>query len=205
MARYTGPMHKLCRREGMPLCDSPKCPARGKRKYPPGQHGIKGYPRTQSVYSKQLRAKQRIKRMYGILERQLRRFFEMSRQQKGNTAEHLVKLLENRLDNVVYRLGLADTRRQARQIVTHAHITVNNKKINVPSYIVKKEDMISVAPAARKTNYFQDRLMMMAKKDRPGWLAWDDTTNLGKVMSEPVIDDLMEALEPRMVVELYSK
>ncbi|HBH46898.1 MAG: 30S ribosomal protein S4 [Candidatus Jacksonbacteria bacterium RIFOXYC2_FULL_44_29] len=206
MARYTGPMHKLCRREGIPLCDSPKCPARGKRKYPPGQHGpTKGYPRGQSIYSKQLRAKQRVKRLYGMLENQFRRFFEMAKQLKGNTGENLLKLLESRLDNAVYRVGLADTRRQARQLVTHAHIMINGKKINVPSYIIKAEDLITVAPRAVKTKYFDERLAVVGKKDRPAWLAWDDTKKVAKVVSEPDIRDLIESLAPKMIVELYSK
>ena len=205
MARHTGPIHKLCRREGIPLCDSPKCPARGKRKYPPGVHGPKGYPRSQSVYSKQLRAKQRAKRLYGMLEKQFRRFFAMAMQSKGNTGENLIKLLESRLDNVVYRLGLADTRRQARQIVTHAHVRVNDKKVNIPSYLVKPEDFVSISTRAQKKPFFQERMGLISKKERPAWLAWDDAKNAGKVISEPMIDDMIESLQPSMIVELYSK
>src|SRR3989338_9124327 len=170
MGRYTGPQHKLCRREGTPLCDSPKCPARGKRKYPPGVHGAKGYPRNLSIYNKQLRAKQRAKRMYGMMERQFKRFFELAIQSKDATGDTLLKLLERRLDNAVYRSGLAETRPQARQMVNHAHITVNGKKINIPSYLVKVEDVIGLSPKAAKTPIYQDKLMVVTKKERPVWL-----------------------------------
>jgi len=206
MARYTGPIHKLCRREGVPLCDSPKCPARGKRKYPPGVHGPKrGYPRNQSVYAKQLRAKQRAKRMYGMMERQFKRFFNLAQKAEGNTGENLLKLLEARLDNVVYRLGFAQTRGQARQMVNHCHILVNQHKVNIPSYTVKPEDIISLSPKALKRSAFQDKLAMVAKAERPGWLVWDDKKQTGKIAQEPEITDLIEALEPSMIVELYSK
>lgn len=205
MARYIGPQHKLCRREGAPLCDSPKCPARGRRKYPPGAHGDKGYPRNLSIYGKQLRAKQRAKRMYGMMERQFRRTFREAKRLKGNTAENLLTLLESRLDNIIYRLGFADTRPQARQIVSHAHIMVNNKKIDVPSYIVRKEDVISLTSRASKRVFFQDRLAIIGKKERPVWLIWDDAKSQGKVVAEPEIVHLVDALEPNMVVELYSK
>jgi small subunit ribosomal protein S4 len=206
MAKYTGPIHKLCRREGVPLCDSPKCPARGKRKYPPGVHGPKrGYPRNQSIYAKQLRAKQRAKRMYGMMERQFKRFFRLAEKTEGNTGENLLKLLEARLDNVVYRLGLGGTRGQARQMVNHRHILVNQRKVNIPSYIVKPEDIISLSPKALKNSYVQDKLAITAKAERPGWLVWDDKKYIGKLTQEPEITDLIEALNPSMIVELYSK
>lgn len=205
MARYKGPIHKLCRREGISLCDSPKCPVRGKRKYPPGVHGVKGYPRSQSIYGKQLRAKQRAKRMYGMLERQFRKFFDHAAKTKGNTGENLLRLLESRLDNVVYRLGLAQTRRQARQIVNHRHILVNNRKVNIPSYITKKEDIITLSSQALKNHAFQDRLAALSKTERPGWLMWDDKNKTGKVVNDPDILYLADVLEPSMIVELYSK
>ena len=190
----------------MPLCDSPKCPARGKRKYPPGAHGPKrGYPRSQSVYGKQLRAKQKAKRTYGMMERQFRRFFEEASRIKGNTAEHLVHLLESRLDNVVYRLGLADTRPQARQFVAHRHILVNGKKINIPSYIVKKEDIIAFSKEDLKKEAFQQKMGAVAKKTRPGWLTWDVLQEAGKVVDAPIVEDVVKALEPHVIVELYSK
>ena len=205
MGRYTGPQHKLCRREGTPLCDSPKCPARGKRKYPPGVHGAKGYPRNLSVYGQQLRAKQRAKRMYGMLERQFKRFFEEATRLKGNTAETLLKMLESRLDNIIYRLGIAQTRPQARQFVTHGHILINGKKMDVPSYVVKKEDFISFRGRAEKSEFFKDCLAGMGKKDRAEWLLWDDAKKQAKVIGEPEIENLIEMLQPNMIVELYSK
>ena len=205
MSRYTGPTHKLCRREGVALCDSPKCPVHGKRKYPPGQHGVKGYPRGMSVYGQQLRAKQRAKRLYGVLERQFRRMFEIARVMKGNTAENLLGLLESRLDNVVYRLGFAETRPQARQFVTHDHIWVNGKKVNIPSYLIKKDDIISLSVRAMKHQYFKDKAESFAKKDRPSWLTFEPAKHTGKVVDSPNVVDLMEFLQPSMIVELYSK
>ena len=205
MGRYLGPIHKLCRREGMPLCDSPKCPARGRRAYPPGQHGAKGQRRAPSVYARQLRAKQRAKRMYCLLERQFRRFFDLAVKMKGATGDNLLRLLELRLDNAVYRLGLADTRRGARQMVTHKHIIVNGKNVGIPSYIVKIEDVIAFAPGAAKSQAFSERLSGLSKKPRPAWLLWDSGSNSGKVVTEPEITDLIEPLQPNMIVELYSK
>jgi len=205
MAKYTGPKHKLCRREGVPLCDSPKCPARSRRKYPPGAHGIKGYSRNMSIYGKQLRAKQKAKRLYGLLEKQFRRFFKMAQKAQGSTGENLLKLLESRLDNAVYRLGLAETRPQARQMVNHKHVLVNQKKINTPSYILNKEDIISIAPRALKSGFLKERLAVMDKKERPAWLAWDNKQNQAKVVSDPDISDLLSLLDPQMIVELYSK
>ncbi|MEK9165961.1 MAG: 30S ribosomal protein S4, partial [Patescibacteria group bacterium] len=117
----------------------------------------------------------------------------------------LLKLLESRLDNVVYRLGLAQTRRQARQIVNHKHILVNNRKINIPSYMTKKEDVITLSPQALKSETFQDRLSALAKTERPQWLMWDDKSKTGKIVGEPDIEYLAEALSPSMIVELYSK
>ncbi|MBI4359729.1 MAG: 30S ribosomal protein S4 [Candidatus Jacksonbacteria bacterium] len=207
MGRYLGPIHKLCRREGISLCDSPKCPARGKRAYPPGQHGPKGSRRSRSlsVYGKQLRAKQRTKRMYGLLERQFGRFFALAEKMKGNTGENLLRLLERRLDNVVYRLGLSETRMQARQMVTHGHIMVNGKNVSIPSFILDFENFVALTPRAAKNAAFAERLHTLAKKPRPAWLAWDPIEHLGKVAAEPDITDLIEPLQPNMIVELYSK
>ena len=205
MARYTGPIHKLCRREGISLCDSPKCPARGKRKYPPGQHGSKGYTRGHSIYNQQLRAKQRAKRLYGMLERQFLKFFQKARHLEGNTGDNLLKLLERRLDNVVYRTGLAGTRPQARQMVNHKHVLVNGLSVNIPSYTVELEDMISLSPQANKSAALGERVLLVAKKERPAWIAWDDAKQVAKVVAEPEISELQTMLEPSMIVELYSK
>jgi len=157
------------------------------------------------VYARQLRAKQRAKRMYCLLERQFRRFFDLAVKMKGATGDNLLRLLELRLDNAVYRLGLADTRRGARQMVTHKHIIVNGKNVGIPSYIVKIEDVIAFAPGAAKSAEFTERLSGLSKKPRPAWLLWDSGSNSGKVVTEPEITDLIEPLQPNMIVELYSK
>lgn len=205
MGKYIGSIHKLCRREGMSLCDSAKCPVRGKRKYPPGQHGVRGYRSGGSVYNKQLRAKQRAKRFYGMLDQQFRRFFHLAKKMPGNTGDNLLKLLESRLDNVVYRLGLSETRRQARQVVNHKHILVNGQRVNIPSYLVKPSDVISLSRNALKSQFFEDRLYLMQKQERPDWLTWDQQNKVGKMVVEPDIVDLIKMLEPKLIVELFSK
>ncbi|OGY72159.1 MAG: hypothetical protein A3E05_04570 [Candidatus Jacksonbacteria bacterium RIFCSPHIGHO2_12_FULL_44_12] len=143
--------------------------------------------------------------MYCLLERQFRRFFDLAVKMKGATGDNLLRLLELRLDNAVYRLGLADTRRGARQMVTHKHIIVNGKNVGIPSYIVKIEDVIAFAPGAAKSAEFTERLSGLSKKPRPAWLLWDSGSNSGKVVTEPEITDLIEPLQPNMIVELYSK
>lgn len=143
--------------------------------------------------------------MYCLLERQFRRFFELAAKMKGATGENLLRLLERRLDNVVYRLGLAETRAQARQMVNHKHITVNGKSVGIPSYIVSIEDTIGLAPRAAKSAAFSERFSGLAKKPRPAWLAWDPRSNVGTAAAEPDITDLIEPLQPNMIVELYSK
>ncbi len=187
------------------MCDSPKCTSRGRRKYPPGMHGSRGYRGNMSGYAKQLRAKQKAKRMYGMMERQFERFFKQALAMKGNTGENLLRLLERRLDNVVYRLGLAETRRQSRQMVAHNHISVNGKVVNIPSYIINLEDEIAITPRALKSAAFTERLENAVKKDRPEWLAWDSSTKIGKVAAEPNIEQIAMLLEPNTIVELYSK
>src|SRR3990167_10117742 len=144
MARYTGPKHKLCRAEGVALCGSPNCPVIKKNAPPPGQHGQKGR-RKVSEYGVQLREKQKVKRMYGGLERQFKKYYQNASKKIGSTGESLLSLLETRLDNTVYRLNLASSRPQARQLVSHGHILVNNKKITIPSYNVKVNDIITLS------------------------------------------------------------
>lgn len=143
--------------------------------------------------------------MYRLLERQFRRFFELAAKMKGATGDNLLRLLERRLDNVVYRLGLAETRAQARQMVNHKHVSVNGKSVGIPSYVVNIEDTIGLTPRAVKSAAFSDRIAGIAKKPRPVWLAWDAGRNVGKVATEPDITDLIEPLQPNMIVELYSK
>lgn len=143
--------------------------------------------------------------MYGLLERQFGRFFALAEKMKGNTGENLLRLLERRLDNVVYRIGLSETRPQARQMVTHRHIMVNGKNVSIPSFILGSEDTVALALRAAKSEAFTDRIAGIAKKPRPAWLAWDSRDNSGKVVADPDITDLIEPLQPNMIVELYSK
>src|SRR5437764_4713735 len=177
MARYTGPVCKLCRREGMKLflkgerCFTPKC-AIERRNQPPGQHGLRRRGKV-SDFGVQLREKQKARRTYGILERQFRRHFEMAEKSPGATGERLLQILETRLDNIVYRLGIADSRAQARQIVMHGHVLVNGVKTDIPSYICKPGEIIAVRPEHRNAEYFKSVAVTIGRKDIPSWLSLD--------------------------------
>ena len=178
MARYTGPVCKLCRREGEKLflkgqrCFSPKCPFERDRGYPPGEHGRMAQFRRRrlSDYSRQLREKQKAKRIYGVLERQFRRYFREAERRSGLTGDNLLTLLESRLDNVVYRLGFADSRPQARQLVQHGHFVVNGRRTNIPSYIIRPQDAIAVREGSRKRTYFKERAKVLEGAGVPDWL-----------------------------------
>lgn len=202
MARYIGPKHKLCRREGIALCGSPNCPVIRKNAGPPGQHGAKGR-RKLSEYGIQLREKQRAKRMYGVFEKQFKKYFQNAAAQKSQTAEALMQLLETRLDNVVFRLQLARSRPQARQLVSHGHVRVNNKKVTVSSYNVKIGDIISLSPKA--TNYdFIKKLQEETKNSKiPSWL--ERKATVAKVLSLPKSEDFEPDLNPRLIIEYYSR
>lgn len=212
MARYVGPACKLCRREGMKLflkgekCYTEKCPVE-RRTYPPGQHGRETSFRRRrlSDYSMQLRAKQQLRRIYGVLERQFRRYFRQAERLPGLTGENLLRLLEYRLDNVVYRMGLADSRSQARQLVQHGHISVNGRKTNIPSYSVRANDSISVRPESRQKPYFKDRREILAKRQTPPWLSFDAESLQGRVIAPPSRAEIDVPVEEQLVVEFYSR
>lgn len=213
MARYTGPVCKLCRREGEKLflkgerCSSSKCPLERERDYPPGEHGrtARFRRRRQSDYSRQLREKQKVRRIYGVLERQFRRYFREAERRSGLTGENLLILLESRLDNVVYRLGLADSRPQARQLVMHGHILVNGRRTNVSSYVVCPQDAITVRNESRKNVYFKERVERLDEGAVPGWLSLDAKKMTALVLNLPTRDDIATRLDERLIVEYYSR
>jgi small subunit ribosomal protein S4 len=212
MARYTDAVCKLCRREGEKLflkgekCLTAKCPLE-RRNYPPGEHGKKGMRRRKvSDYGKQLREKQKARRIYGVLERQFRRYFKEAQRKKGMTGAMLLILLERRLDNVVYRLGLADSRAQARQLVRHGHITVNGRKVDIPSYLVSEGDEIGVKPSSKKLAYFKDLAERIADKPAPPeWLSIDRETMTGRVLAQPLREQIDVPINEQLIVEFYSR
>ena len=208
MARYTGPSCRLCRREGTKLylkgdkCASDKCPF-SRRGSVPGQHGANVSRRRPKEYTLQLREKQKAKRYYGIPEKQFRTYFEKADAKEGMTGENLLCLLERRFDNVVYRMGLAESRKEARQLVTHGHFTINGKKVNIPSLIVKAGDVIAVKEASRSS----DKFKAMTEKNVivPKWLETDAATLTGKVVALPAREDIDFDFNEQLIVELYSK
>lgn len=208
MARYLGPVCKQCRREGVKLflkgsrCLGPKC-AIEKRAYPPGMHGQRRHKPTE--YSIQLREKQKVRRIYGVLERQFRKIYAEAERLPGATGENLLRLLELRLDNVVYRLGFADSRRQARQLVIHGHFTVNNRRVNVPSMVLKAGDVVAVAERSKGLNYFQDLAKNIARKSVPGWMSLDPKALSGKIVSVPNRADMDTSIQEQLIVEFYSR
>jgi len=211
LARYNGPVCKLCRREGEKLflkgerCFSPKC-AFERRSYAPGMHGRQAqYRRKESDYSLQLRAKQKARRIYGVYERQFRRYFREAQRQKGLTGVNLLILLESRLDNVVYRLGFAGSRAQARQLVRHGHFDVNGRKTNIPSYLVKPGDIIAVRELNREKAYFKEVAQVLDDDRIPAWLSLDPTNLTGKVVDLPSRDDIDVSLNEQLIVEYYSR
>jgi small subunit ribosomal protein S4 len=208
MGRYIGPLCRICRREGDKLflkgdrCYTEKC-ALERRKYPPGQHG-QGY-RKLSDYGLQLREKQKVRKMYGILERQFRRYFHEAERKKGITGEVLLQLVECRLDSVVYRMGFAPNRRRARQLICHGHILVNGKKVDVPSYSVKAGDMIEVKEASRTIPEIVDSLAKSEHRGIPQWLEVDPANFKGKVLHIPTREEIQLPVQEQLIVELYSK
>ena len=208
MARYTGADCRLCRREGIKLflkgdrCYSEKCGVE-KRPYPPGQAGKKR-PRD-SEYRIQLREKQRAKRMYGLLEKQFRNYYTLASSQKGITGENLLRLLESRLDNVVYRLGFAKSRDEARQIVRHGHIAINGHRVDIPSYRVRPGEVISVSEKAKDLLVIKTALISSEKIEVPGWLEVDIEKLQGKILSLPTREQIDAPVREQLIVELYSK
>ena len=201
MARYTGPKTKIARKFGEPIFGPDK--VLQKRNYPPGQHGQNKRRKT-SEYGVQLREKQKAKYTYGVLEKQFRNLFEKASKMKGITGEILLQLLESRLDNVVYRLGVAPTRAAARQIVLHRHITVNGKVVNIPSYQVLPGDVVGVREKSKSLEVIGDSLAGFNHTKYP-WIEWDETAKAGKLLHVPAREDIPENIKEQLIVELYSK
>ncbi len=202
MARYTGPKSKIARKFGEPIYGSDKHLER--KNYPPGQHGVVKKRKKTSEYGLQLREKQKAKYTYGILERQFRNTFEKASRSKGVTGAVLLQLLESRLDNVVYRLGIAPTRSGARQLVSHRHITVNGEVVNIPSCQLKPGDIIGVREKSKSLEVIVESLTTNRSSKLP-WLEWDETQMAGKFMSVPERTDIPEDIKEQLIVELYSK
>lgn len=208
MARYTGPACKLCRREGKKLylkgerCTSGKC-ALERRSTAPGQHGAA--KKKMGEYGIQLREKQATRRYYGVLERQFKNYYEEAARKEGMTGENLLILLERRLDNVIFRMGLAESHKEARQLVLHTHFTLNGKKVNIPSILVKPGDVISVKEASRSSAKFKALAEALESKTAPKWLDVDKSNLTAKVVSFPARDDIDFEFNEQLIVELYSK
>lgn len=209
MARYTGPVCKLCRREGEKLflkgarCNSAKCSFE-KRSYAPGQHGV-GRRSKLSEYGIQLREKQKVRRIYGVLESQFRSYYERATRQKGVSGENLLKILESRLDNVVYRLGLAPSRNAARQLILHRHFTVNGKVVNIPSYLLRPGDIVAVREKSRKKEIFHESMKRITDDNMLPWLRLDKAKMTGEFMDRPSRQDIPINVQENLIIELYSK
>ena len=208
MARYTGPACRLCRREGTKLflkgerCTTGKC-ALERRHTAPGQHGAAN--KVMKEYGMQLREKQKARRYYGVLEGQFEHYFEMAEKMEGITGENLLSLLERRFDNVVYRMGMASSRKEARQLVLHAHFRLNGKKANIPSILLKVGDKISVREESRKNAKIKELLEGLASQTAPKWLEVDKDNAVAKVVALPKREDIDFPFEEQLIVELYSK
>jgi small subunit ribosomal protein S4 len=209
LARYRGSVCRLCRREGMKLflkgerCMTEKC-AIEKRNFAPGEQGKSRRARIQG-YGLQLREKQKVKRIYGVLEKQFRINFERAERQRGITGETLLQLLERRLDNAVYRLGFATSRRQARLVVRHGHVKVGDRRVNIPSYVLEEGEVVSVSPKYAKNPLFQQSLESAKSRGVPKWLEYDEEKAAGKVVSLPTREDVGLPVQEQLIVELYSK
>ena len=200
MARYIGPKSKIARKFREPIYGADR--AFEKRNYPPGQHGFNKRRPKQSEYGMQLMEKQKAKYTYGLLERQFRNLFEKASRKGGITGEVLLQLIESRLDNVVYRLGIARTRNQARQLVSHKHITVNGKVVNIPSYLLRAGDVVGVRERSKSLEVVEDSL---SSRTNYSWLDWDADKMEGKFMNYPERADIPENIREQLIVELYSK
>ncbi|NLO48903.1 MAG: 30S ribosomal protein S4 [Clostridiales bacterium] len=209
MARYTDAVCRLCRREGQKLflkgdrCYTEKC-AVDRRTYPPGQHA-QGRRSKVSEYGQQLREKQKAKRYYGLLESQFKGYFNMAVKKPGQTGENLLSLLESRLDNVVYRLGFAMSRPEARQLVTHGHFLINGRKVNIPSFLVKPGQVISIKESSRNLAKVKSVIEANSFRQPPKWLDYDRNNLIAKVIAQPSKEDIDLPIEEHLIVELYSK
>ncbi|WP_068669420.1 30S ribosomal protein S4 [Thermosulfurimonas dismutans] len=210
MARYTGPRCRLCRREGMKLflkgerCYTDKC-AFERRSYPPGQHGQMQLRVKLSDYGIRLREKQKVKRIYGVSEKQFRRYFEKATRMKGQAGHNLLQLLERRLDNVVYRLGFAASRAQARQMVAHGWFTVNGRTVDIPSYIVDPGEVIELKEKYRNNTYIQENLEAVVRRGVPQWLELEAENFRGRVKALPTREDITMPIQESLIVEFYSR
>ena len=208
MARYTGPACRLCRREGKKLylkgerCTSGKC-ALDRRNTAPGQHGAN--TKKLKEYGKQTREKQTARRYYGVLEKQFKNYYDEAARQQGMTGENLLKLLERRFDNVVYRMGLASSRKEARQLVLHGHFTLNGKKANIPSILVRSGDVVAVAENFKKSAKCKELVEALETKTSPKWIEVDKTALVAKIVALPEREDVDFDFEEQLIVELYSK
>lgn len=208
MARYTGPSCRLCRRQNMELylkgerCYTDKCAIK-RRNYPPGQHGQLRAKVTD--YGVQLREKQKVRRIYGILEKQFRSYFEKADRMKGVTGENLLSLLERRLDNIVYRLGFASSRTEARQLVKHSHFILNGRKVNIPSILVKAGDVIELREKSKKITSINESLEAVVRRGIPQWVELDKDAYKGVIKNLPVREDITMPIQEQLIVELYSK
>ncbi len=211
MARYLGPVCKLCRREKQKLflkgsrCLSDKCALAPERKFSPPGGFSRRFARKESAYGVQLREKQKAKRFYGILEKQFKKYYSIAEKKEGVTGEILLSFLERRLDNVVYSLGFASSRAQARHLVRYSHIEVNGKKVNIPSYLAKKGDIVSLKQKSRKIKLIKDNLEERAKVGIPRWLSLNAKDFKGEVIDLPTKSDVQIPIQEQLIVELYSK
>ncbi len=209
MGRYIDAVCRLCRRQGEKLflkgtkCQTEKCPA-NKRAYPPGQHG-QGRRQKISNYGLQLKEKQKVKRIYGVLEKQFRKYFKIASKTKGVTGKVLLQLLERRLDNVVFRMGLGISRSQARQIVRHNLISVNARRVNIPSFLVDKDDVVAISCKDKVKIKIKDNLELAKDRTVPAWLAFSAIEMKGTVLRLPEKNDIQQPIQEQLIVELYSK
>ena len=209
MARYTGPVCRMCRREDMKLflkgdrCYTDKC-SYERRAYPPGQHG-QGRRSKRTDYGEQLREKQKVRRMYGLLESQFKGYYKKANQMKGVTGENLLQLLERRLDNLIYRLGFASTRSEARQLVRHRHFAVNGRICNIPSALLRPGDVVEVKERSRKIARISDALSALDRRGLPSWLEVDREAFKGTLKDMPIREELTMPIREQLIVELYSK
>jgi small subunit ribosomal protein S4 len=209
MARYTGAVCRLCRREDMKLflkgerCYTDKC-GYERRSYPPGQHG-QARRRKRSDYGEQLREKQKVKRIYGIAERQFRGYYYKASRMKGVTGDNLIQLLERRLDNVVYRMGFASDHAEARQLVRHGHFKINGRRVNIPSYLVRSNDAVEVSEKSRTVGRIVEALGAVERRGVPRWIELDKDAFKGVVKTMPARDDVTLPIREQLIVELYSK
>ena len=210
MARYTGPVCKLCRREGIKLflkgdrCFTPKCAVDpNRRPYPPGPQSTRR--RKVSEYGTQLREKQKARHTYGVLERQFRRHYGEAERRAGSTGENLLRILEMRLDNIVFRLGFADSRAQARQLVSHGHLTVDGRKLDIPSYETNPGQVIGINTGSRELEYFKALAEVLRRREVPGWLSLDVAGMSGRILSAPSRSEIDANLQEQLIVEYYSR